>query len=284
MTSRSLVLLACSIAFATPGCGGGGRTAGAARPAASPTPTRTPGTAGAGAWFYRMPVATRYQVTRIDSLTLGTGAGARPQVSDKIAFVTARSHPPTLTITLDSIVANAEGRPMEAAMDSVRGLRWEAPAGRQGLSAPLRPSIPTVLAEQLGAALGLLFAQLPTGGAEVGKGWSDSERVNLRLDAFRATEDARREVNVTAASTAGSPLELMVQADLTRSGVALVGGQELRMQGAGRREAHYHLAAGGWPARLVSRDSLALSVTMPGNTVPVQWITRIVIEADAPAR
>jgi hypothetical protein len=231
-----------------------------------------------------LPVATRYRIIRIDSLTLGEGAGVRPQVSDKVALVTVRSHPPTLTITLDSVVATAGARPMEAAMDSVRGLRWEAPAGRQGLSAPLRASVQTVLAEQLGAALGLLFAQLPSAGAEVGKSWSDTERINLRLDAFQATEDAKRQVTVTSSGAAGSPLQLTAVSELTRNGIAVMGGQELRMQGTGRREASYQLAPGGWPGRLVSRDSLALSVTMPGNAVPVQWITRIAIEADAPPR
>jgi hypothetical protein len=231
-----------------------------------------------------LPVATRYRITRIDSLTLGEGAGVRPQVSDKIALVTVRSHPPTLTITLDSVVAKAGARPMEAAMDSVRGLRWEAPAGRQGLSAPLRASVQTVLAEQLGAALGLLFTQLPSAGAEVGKSWSDTERINLRLDAFQATEDVKRQVMVTSSGAAGSPLQLTAVSELTRNGIATLGGQELRMQGTGRREASYQLAPGGWPGRLISRDSLALSVTMPGNAVPVQWITRIAIEADAPPR
>ena len=208
----------------------------------------------------------------------------RPQVSDKIALVTVRSHPPTLTITLDSVVAKAGSRQMEEAMDSVRGLRWEAPAGRQGLSAPLRGSVQTVLAEQIGAALGLLFPQLPSAGAESGKGWTDTGRIDLRLDAFRATEDAKREFRVTTSGVAGSPLELTALSELTRNGVAVMGGQELRMQGTGIREASYELAPGGWPARLTSRDSLALSVTMPGNAVPVQWITRIVIEADAPPR
>ena len=283
MATRTLVLLASSIAMATAGCGGGSSTSGATRPP-SPTSARTPGTPGAGAWYYRLPVATRYRVTRVDSLTLGAGAGERPQVSDKVALVTVRSHPPTVSITLDSVVAKAGSRPMEAAMDSVRGLRWEAPAGRQGLSAPLRGSIQTVLAEQLGAALGLLFAQLPSGGAEVGKGWTDTERINLRLDAFRATEDAKREVKVSSAGAAGSPLELTARSELTRNGVAVMGGQELRMQGTGLRQATYALAPGGYPVRLTSRDSLALSVTMPGNAVPVQWITWIVIEADAPPR
>jgi hypothetical protein len=282
MTARTLIALGCSIAVAAIGCGGGGSTSGATRPP-SPTASRTPGTPGAGAWYYRLPVATRYRVTRIDSLTLGAGAGGRPQVSDKVALVTVRSHPPTLTITLDSVVAKAGTRPMAEAMDSVRGLRWEAPAGKQGLGAPLRGSIQTVLAEQIGAALGLLFPQLPTAGAESGKGWTDTGRINLRLDAFQATEDAKVEFRVTSGA-AGSPLELTALADLTRSGVAVMGGQELRLQGTGRREAKYELAPGGWPARLTSRDSLALSVTMPGNAVPVQWITRIVIEADAPPR
>jgi hypothetical protein len=128
-----------------------------------------------------------------------------------------------------------------------------------------------------------LFAQLPAEGAQVGKEWSDTERVNLRLDAFRATEDAKRVVTVTMGAP-GSPLQLAAQSDLTRTGIAVMGGQELRLQGTGRRDARYDLAPGGWPARLTSRDSLALSVTMPGNAVPVQWITRIVIEADAPPR
>src|SRR5688572_1351651 len=149
MTARTLILLVCSSAMAVTGCGGGGSTSGASRPP-TPTASRTPGSAGAGAWYYRLPVATRYRVTRVDSLTLGAGTGGRPLVSDKIALVTVRSHPPALTITLDSVVAKAGSRPMEAAMDSVRGLRWEAPAGRQGLSAPLRGSIQTVLAEQIG--------------------------------------------------------------------------------------------------------------------------------------
>jgi hypothetical protein len=282
MTTPTRQNLGFLIAISVAACGGGSRTA-ANAPPATPEPARTPGTPGAGAWFYRMPVATRYVVTRLDSLTLGAGDGVRPQVSEKVAHVTVRSHPPTLVISLDSVVAMASGRPLEAAQDSVRGLKWEAPAGRQGLSAPLQASMQTVLAEQLGAALGLLFTQLPTEGAQVGKEWSDTERVNLRLDAFRATEDAKRVVTVTTGAP-GSPLQLAARSDLTRTGVAVMGGQELRLQGTGRRDARYELAPGGWPARLTSRDSLALSVTMPGNAVPVQWITRIVIEADAPPR
>jgi hypothetical protein len=228
-----------------------------------------------------MPVATKYRVVRVDSLTLGAGAQARSQVNEKTAYVTVRSHPPALVISLDSVMAKTGTRALEAAIDSVRGLRWEAPATRQGLSGPLRGSIQTVLAEQLGAALGLLFSQLPQNGVQVGKGWSDTERVDLRLDAFRATEDARREVRVTTSESDGSP-RLEVLADLTRNGVAVLGGQELKLQGTGRRDARYDLAPGGWPVRLTSRDSLALSVTMPGNAVPVQWITRIVIDANAP--
>ena len=70
-----------------------------------------------------MPVATRYRITRLDSLTLGGGAGARPQVNEKVAYVTVRSHPPSLVISLDSVLAKTGSRALDAAVDSVRGLR-----------------------------------------------------------------------------------------------------------------------------------------------------------------
>ncbi|HET9275599.1 MAG TPA: hypothetical protein VFN96_05965 [Gemmatimonadales bacterium] len=273
------------------GCGGGGSVGGVPAgvdPARGPAPAPADGLgAGTGAaWYYRLPTLTRYRITRVDSLAMGQGASARPQVSAKVAHVTVRSEPGNrLSVSLDSVNAPAGSRISYAAVDSVRGLRWESASTPRGRSAPFRASIRTVLAEQLGQALDLLFQQLPSKGVRVGDDWSDSEQVDLHLDAFAAKQTVSREVRATTPARAGQGIGLEVSADLTRKGTATQGGVRMQLDGSGKRVASYRLAPGGWPARMTARDSLSLTVrTGDGTTVPVVWITQLVVESDAPGR
>lgn len=271
------------------GCGGSGGGSGVPAgvdPARAPAPAEGLGAGTGAAWYYRLPSLTRYRITRVDSLAMGQGASARPQVSAKVAHVTVRSEPGNrISVSLDSVNAPAGSRLSHAAMDSVRGLRWESASTPRGKSAPFRPSVRTVLAEQLGQALDLLFQQLPSNGVRVGDDWSDSEQVDLHLDAFTARQTVSREVRATIPARAGQGIGLEVSADLTRKGTAMQGGVRMQLDGSGKRVASYRLAPGGWPAQMTARDSLSLTVrTGDGSTVPVVWITQLVVESNAPGR
>ncbi|MGH7562743.1 MAG: hypothetical protein ACRENB_17180 [Gemmatimonadales bacterium] len=283
---RALILLAAVLA----GCGSRpGVTSG---PTVGGPPPKVPGTglgAGTGeAWFYKLPTATRYRITRIDSLTMGEGPMARPQVTGKVALVTARAQASSrVLVSLDSVAPTPGRRLSEASIDSARGLRWDFVVSRTGRTQPLKGSVASVLAEQLGQVIGLLFQQLPNTGVRAGTTWTDTERVDLRIDAFAATEVVKRNATARPGDMVSVPAVLVVdvQAELSRTGVAVQGGRQLRLQGAGRRTASYRLGAAGWPVQVRARDSLSLFVTTPeGAVVPVQWITRMVVESDGARR
>lgn len=262
-------------ALAALGCGGGQRTA--------PPPTPRPGAPAAAVAEpsaariqYRIRSPLRYEISRYDSLFF-LGTGSTPQITGRRAMVTVRQDGSRLQVTLDSVAGVLGPRLAQSAIDSTRGTRWESRASASGPSEAYRSTRNTVLVGQVGAAVALLYPQLPEDGVRVGEVWDDSTSSPIRLDAFESLETRARNSRAIAGAAPKS-IRIEVVESLTRTGKALQGGREMGLAGSGVRRVLYDLAADGWITMVQARDSLDLRVTVPDSPdpIPVRWRSTVI--------
>lgn len=262
-------------ALAAIGCGGGQRTA--------PPPTPRPGAPApavaepaAARIQYRIRSPLRYEISRYDSLFF-LGTGSTPQITGRRAMVTVRQDGSRLQVTLDSVAGVLGPRLAQSAIDSTRGTRWESRASASGPSEAYRSTRSTVLVGQVGAAVALLYPQLPEDGVRVGEVWDDSTSSPIRLDAFESLETRARNSRAIAGAAPKS-IRIEVVESLTRTGKALQGGREMGLAGSGVRRVLYDLAAEGWITMVQARDSLDLRVTVPDSPdpIPVRWRSTVI--------
>ena len=262
-------------ALAALGCGGGQRT--------TPPPTPRPGAPApsvaepAGARIqYRIRSPLRYEISRYDSLFF-LGTGSTPQITGRRAMVTVRQDGSRLQITLDSVAGVLGPRLAQSVIDSTRGTRWESRASASGPSEAYRSTRNTVLVGQVGAAVALLYPQLPEDGVRIGEVWDDSTSSPIRLDAFESLETRARNSRAVAGAAPRS-IRIEVVESLTRTGKATQGGREMGLAGSGVRRVLYDLAADGWITMVQARDSLDLRVTVPDSPdpIPVRWRSTVI--------
>lgn len=262
-------------ALAAIGCGGGQRTA--------PPPTPRPGAPAPAAAEpsaariqYRIRSPLRYEISRYDSLFF-LGTGSTPQITGRRAMVTVRQDGSRLQVTLDSVAGVLGPRLAQSAIDSTRGTRWESRVSGSGPSEPYRSTRNTVLVGQVGAAVALLYPQLPEDGVRIGEVWDDSTSSPIRLDAFESLETRARNSRAVAGAAPRS-IRIEVVESLTRTGKALQGGREMGLAGSGVRRVLYDLAADGWITMVQARDSLDLRVTVPDSPdpIPVRWRSTVI--------
>ena len=262
-------------ALAALGCGGGQRTA--------PPPTPRPGAPAPSVAEpsltriqYRIRSPLRYEISRYDSLFF-LGTGSTPQITGRRALVTVRQDGSRLQVTLDSVAGVLGPRLAQSAIDSTRGTRWESRASASGPSEAYRSTRNTVLVGQVGAAVGLLYPQLPQDGVRVGEVWDDSTSYPIRLDAFESVETAARNSRAMAGAAPKS-VRIEVVESLTRTGKATQGGREMGLVGSGVRRVLYDLAADGWITMVQASDSLDLRVTVPDSPdpIPVRWRSTVI--------
>ena len=262
-------------ALAALGCGGGRRTA--------PPPTPRPDAATSSVTEpslariqYRIRSPLRYEISRYDSLFF-LGTGSTPQITGRRAMVTVRQDGSRFQVTLDSLAGVLGPRLAQSAIDSTRGARWEATASTSGPSGGYRNTRNTVLVGQVGAAIVLLYPQLPDDGVRIGEVWDDSTSYPIRLDAFESTETAARKSRAVA-GTAPKSVRIEVVESLTRTGTAVQGGREMGLAGSGVRRVLYDLAADGWITMVQAQDSLDLRVTVPDSPdpIPVRWRSTVI--------
>ena len=262
-------------ALAAIGCGGGQRTA--------PPPTPRPGAPApavaepsAARIQYRIRSPLRYEISRYDSLFF-LGTGSTPQITGRRAMVTVRQDGSRLQVTLDSVAGVLGPRLAQSAIDSTRGTRWESRASGSGPSEAYRSTRNTVLVGQVGAAVALLYPQLPEDGVRIGEVWDDSTSSPIRLDAFESLETRARNSRAVAGAAPRS-IRIEVVESLTRTGKALQGGREMGLAGSGVRRVLYDLAADGWITMVQARDSLDLRVTVPDSPdpIPVRWRSTVI--------
>ena len=254
------------------GCGGGPGTAPfpAPRPGA-PTPS-APAPPPDARIQYRVKSPLRYEIVRFDSLLfLGTGSGA-PQVSVRRIQVSARPDGSRLLLTVDSVTAIQGARLALSTVDSAREARWEVQLSPSGPSGTIRVNRNSVLIGQIGAALRLLFPQLPDNGVRSEDAWEDSAKYPVQLDAFEANESAKRSSRATRGAAPGS-VRVEVTEQLSRNGRATKGGRAMTVVGSGARQVTYEFSPEGWVTLLRARDSLDLRVTVPDSPepIPVRW-------------
>ncbi|HSE51380.1 MAG TPA: hypothetical protein VLB00_04280 [Gemmatimonadales bacterium] len=262
-------------ALAVIGCGGSQRTA----PPPSPLPgAPAPSVAepSSARIQYRIRSPLRYEISRYDSLFF-LGTGSTPQITGRRAMVTVRQDGSRLQVTLDSVAGVLGPRLAQSAIDSTRGTRWESRASASGPSEAYRSSKNTVLVGQVGAAVALLYPQLPEDGVRVGEAWDDSTATPIRLDAFESLETRARNSRAVAGAAPKS-VRIEVVESLTRTGKAIQGGREMGLVGSGVRRVLYDLAAEGWITMVQAQDSLDLRVTVPDSPdpIPVRWRSTVI--------
>jgi hypothetical protein len=225
---------------------------------------------------YRIRSPLRYEISRYDSLFF-LGTGATPQITGRRALVTVREDGSRFQVTLDSLAGVLGPRLAQSAIDSTRGTRWETRASSSGPSGVFRSTRNTVLVGQVGAAVALLYPQLPRDGVRVGEVWEDSTSYPIRLDAFESLETAARSSRAVAGA-APSSVRIEVVESLTRTGKAIQGGREMGLAGSGVRKILYDLAADGWITMVQAQDSLDLRVTVPDSPdpIPVRWRSTVI--------
>ena len=258
-------------ALAALGCGGGQRTAPPPTPRpGAPVPSVSEPVTGARIQ-YRIRSPLRYEISRYDSLFF-LGTGSTPQITGRRAMVTVRQDGSRLQVTLDSLAGVLGPRVAQSALDSTRGVRWEARTTVSGPSEPFRSTRNTVLIGQVGATVALLYPQLPQEGVRVGEAWNDSTSYPIRLDAFESLETAARNSRAVAGAAPKS-VRIEVVETLTRTGKANQGGREMGLVGSGVRRVLYDLSADGWITMVQAKDSLDLRVTVPDSPapIPVRW-------------
>jgi hypothetical protein len=192
-------------------------------------------------------------------------------------MVTVRQDGSRLQVTLDSLAGVLGPRLAQSAIDSTRGTRWESRASGSGPSEAYRSTRNTVLVGQVGAAVALLYPQLPEDGVRIGEVWNDSTSSPIRLDAFETLETRARNSRAIAGAAPRS-IRIEVVESLTRTGKALQGGREMGLVGSGVRRVLYDLAPDGWITMVQARDSLDLRVTVPDSPdpIPVRWRSTVI--------
>lgn len=272
---RPIAVFGVSAALA---CGGGSRTVPppAPRPGA-PVPA-PPATSADPRIQYRIQSPLRYEILRFDSLLfLGTGSGA-PQVTVRRIQVTLRPDGSKLLLTVDSITAIQGARLAPSTIDSARESRWEVRLSPSGPSGTIRATRAGVLIGQIGAAIRLLFPQLPSTGVRADESWDDSANYPVQLDAFDAAETAERSSRAIRGALPGS-VRIEVVERLTRIGRATQGGRAMTVKGTGERQVTYELSPEGWVTLLRARDSLDLSVSVPDSPEPIPVRQRSTVTA-----
>lgn len=264
-------ILAGSVACAAAlGCGAGARTA--TPPTTLPPTSRLPEALVVAPLRYQVRAPLVYEFARFDSLSYQPSAGGTPQASDKTGLLMAnpgREHD-QVEVVLQSLAAAPGTRLAVSSLDSAAGSRWQV---RLGQRAPLwaagGPS-QSVLVEQVGVIVGLLFPQLPRIGVRVMDSWTDSASYRIRVDAFDAVESAIRTSKAVGDAT-GVVVEAVER--LARSGSVSQGGQAMALSGGGARTLSYVFSAQGFVTSLLARDSLDLRVRVEatGEIIPVYW-------------
>jgi hypothetical protein len=272
---KHLAVLGVSAALA---CGGSPRTVAPPAPTpGAPTPTATPVTPEARIQ-YRVIAPLRYEILRFDSLMfVGTGSGA-PQVTVRRIAVTLRPDGSRLVLTVDSVAPIQGARLAASSVDSAREARWEVRLSPSGPNGTVRANRSSVLIGQIGAALRLLFPQLPSNGVRAADSWQDSAEYPVQLDAFVATEAADRSSRAERGALQGS-VRIEVTERLSRKGKATQGGREMTVKGTGGRQVTYEFSPEGWVTMLRARDSLDLQVAVPDSPDPIPVRQRSTVTA-----
>ena len=250
----------------------------------APAATRTAGTAAAtpavrrGAIVYQPMAATAYVLERYDTVNVQLPNGLpQTQTLSRTVYLTVATTagtPMTVSITLDSLVAEGPGAAM-LAVDSARGTRWTGTLSADGHFSELTSDRTTPVGEQLRGMLPALFPMLPAGGAREGATWTDTAKSSIRAMAFDVKEDARISSRAVADTVrSGGRTGLRIESDVTfsRTGGGSQFGQAVEVQATGKRHLTSRLRPDGVVAETGGVESSDMTLTIPavGQSLPVK--------------
>jgi len=141
------------------------------------------------------------------------------------------------------------------------------PQGRLG---ELKADRASVVADQVGTSLGVLFPVLPAAGLQEAASWTDTTERALRTDAFDAKERAVTSYRVLKVENRVYTIDAATAFQRTGSGGQAT--QPMEMTSQGTRKSVYRFGAEGAVVGAEGADSAEMTITVPavGQTVPVR--------------
>ena len=279
---RALILLIAAACSSGPGVETRPRPAEGGAPPAPPGGPEPMAPVSPGAVVYR-PASSSFAFERRDSLTLQLPGGAtQVQQFRRTAYlgiaVRGAAPPYEVSILLDSL--RQEGG--VSAPDSLihaEGTRWVASLSPNGQLTDLRADRATMIGDQVGATLPVLFPALPLSGLEQGSAWTDTTERALKADAFDATERAVTAYRATTADSRAITIES--RTTFERTGKGGQAAQPMEMTAGGARRGVYRFGRSGGVMTAEGADSAEITISVPavGQTVPVSQRTTWRIES-----
>ncbi len=213
--------------------------------------------------------ASRFRIDRFDtvSVTMPDGSAQR-QSFRRSAWLSLRTEKRgaglRAEVALDSL--DVSGAPLpQASLDSARGTEWTANVAADGEVSDLRPSQKSMIGDQVGALIQLLFPRFPSSSVRAGARWSDTTDAPTKADNFDVQERAIMQyVAGTPATRRGeSVLPIVATGTFTREGTGSQLGRTLEMESKGERRFTHFIGMDGRPAGLDGTETNEVTITVP---------------------
>lgn len=248
--------------------------AGRAEPAAD-----TPPSEGRGREIsYKATPGSRYRLERFDTVLVQLPDNTtQSQIFTRTAWLTAATVGADsglrATIVLDSLeVGGMMQQAAAAALDSARGTRWTADVAPNGRLSSVSANRKSLVGEQVGALLQLLFPILPGASIRSGASWTDTTDASTKVDMFDVRERAITQHAALSPAVRGGGTAIPIQANgsFTHSGTSMQGGQQLEIQSTGNRRFTHYLGVDGVPAGLEGSETSEVTVSVPAVGQSIQ--------------
>jgi hypothetical protein len=215
--------------------------------------------------------SARYRLERYDTVLVQLpDSSTQSQIFGRTAWLTIATAGGDggfdATIVLDSLeVSGIMGQNAAAALDSARGTRWTARVGQNGRLSKLEADRQSLVGDQAGALLQLLFPILPGEGIRAGAAWADTSDAATKVDMFDVREQAVTRYLAMSPSVRGGGTALPIQADaaFSQEGTASQRGQNLSIESKGTRRFTYYLGLDGVPAGLEGSEQSDVTIMVP---------------------
>jgi hypothetical protein len=231
-------------------------------------------------------MTSRYAWYRRDSLVVEMPGGeSQTQAIGRTTYlrvsVTPKEGDSEVAVAVDSIRPDADATIPPVLLDSAVATTWTGRLGPNGRLTDIHASSSSLVADQLGSQLPLLFPALPAGGPRPGASWSDSTTGPYRSNAVTATEQAQVACRALGYEAFQAAQALRVECSRTSSfsGAGAQFGQDMTLQGSGTASLLYHLGTGGRVVGLAGQESndLTITVVTVGQAVPARQEARFTL-------
>ena len=214
---------------------------------------------------------SRYRLQRFDTVLVQLpDSSTQSQIFGRTAWLTVETAEADggfdATIVLDSLeVSGMNVQDAAAALDSARGTRWTGRVGPDGRLSRLSADRSSLVGDQAGAMLQLLFPILPGDGIRASAAWTDSSDVKTKVDMFDVQERAVTQYLAMSPSVRGRGTALPIQADasFSQEGSTSQRGQDLSIESNGTRRFVYYLGLDGVPAGLEGSEKSDVTIMVP---------------------